>query len=66
MGPLYGASSERSLGEVVWWVADGLQVCPPHSWGCPVIMKLDPEHVAWTCGRCGAIARTNDCAVRPL
>jgi hypothetical protein len=64
-GPLYNRASERSLSEMVWWVADGLQLCPPHAWGCPVIMKLDPEHVAWTCGRCGAIAKTGDPAVRP-
>jgi hypothetical protein len=64
-GPLYNRGSERSLSEMVWWVADGLQLCPPHAWGCPVIMKLDPEHVAWTCGRCGAIATTGDPAVRP-
>jgi hypothetical protein len=65
MGPLYNPDAERSIGEAVWWIADGLQLCPPHAWGCPVIMKLDPEHVAWTCGRCGAIATTYDPAVRP-
>jgi hypothetical protein len=42
-----------------------LSVCPPHRWGCPVIMKLDPEHVAWTCGWCGLVATTDDPAVRP-
>ena len=41
------------------------QECPPHAWGSPVIMKRDPEHVAWTCGRCGEIAFTDDLAVRP-
>jgi hypothetical protein len=40
-------------------------VCPPHEWGCPVIMELDPEHVAWTCARCGAIATSDDRSVRP-
>jgi len=30
--------------------------CPPHAWGCPVVMKLDPRSVAWTCAGCGAIA----------
>jgi len=30
--------------------------CPPHVWGCPVVMKLDPRSVAWTCAGCGAIA----------
>jgi hypothetical protein len=29
--------------------------CPPHAWGCPVVMKLDPRSVAWTCAGCGAI-----------
>jgi len=30
--------------------------CPPHTWGCPVVMKVDPRSVAWTCAGCGAIA----------
>jgi hypothetical protein len=30
--------------------------CPPHDWGCPVVMKVDPRSVAWTCASCGAIA----------
>jgi hypothetical protein len=64
-GPLFSSASERSLGEAIWWVADGLRLCPPHRWGCPVIMKLDPEHVAWTCGLCGAVAVSDDPAVRP-
>jgi hypothetical protein len=29
--------------------------CPPHAWGCPVVMKVDPRSVAWTCAHCGAI-----------
>ena len=29
--------------------------CPPHTWGCPVVMKVDPRSVAWTCAGCGAI-----------
>jgi hypothetical protein len=32
--------------------------CPPHDWRCPVIMKTNPDHVAWTCAVCGAIATT--------
>jgi hypothetical protein len=32
--------------------------CPPHAWGCPVVMKVDPRSVAWTCAGCGAIATT--------
>lgn len=63
-GPLFNSGAERSLGNALWWIVDGLQPCPPHDWGCPVIMKLDPDHVAWTCGRCGAIALTDDPAVR--
>ena len=65
LGPLHSCLSGVSIEDAVWWVADGFQSCPPHRWGCPVIMKLDPEHVAWTCGRCGAIATTEDLAVRP-
>ncbi len=64
-GPLYSPAPERSLGARIWWVADGLQPCPPHAWASPVIMKIDPEHVAWTCRRCGAIAVTDDVAARP-
>jgi hypothetical protein len=64
-GPLYDRGAARSMGDAVWWIADGLRVCPPHDWGCPVIMKLDPEQVAWTCGRCGAIATTHDSSDRP-
>jgi len=33
--------------------------------GCPVIMKRDPDHVAWTCRHCGEIAISRDLAVRP-
>jgi len=29
--------------------------CPPHLWGCPVVMKIDPRSVAWTCAQCAAI-----------
>jgi hypothetical protein len=51
-----------ALGEDI---TDGRRNCPPHAWGCPVIMKLDPGHVAWTCARCGTVATTGDPAVRP-
>jgi len=64
-GPLHNPATQRSVGEAIWWVADGLQLCPPHAWNCPVIMKLDPEHVAWTCGRCGLIAKTDGLSSRP-
>ena len=39
--------------EMIWWVADAMQVCPPHEWACPMISKLDPERATWTCRRCG-------------
>ena len=26
-----------------------------HDWRNPVVSKLDPEHVSWTCARCGAL-----------
>jgi hypothetical protein len=64
-GPLYNLASERTMSETLWWVADGLQNCPPHDWACPVVMKIDPEHVAWTCAQCGATTLTDDPGVRP-
>lgn len=64
-GPLYNPTPRRSIEEAVWWIADGLYPCPPHDWRCPVVMKADPDHVAWTCARCGAISTTDDPAVRP-
>lgn len=63
--PLYNRDAEPPLSGWLWWIADGLQPCPPHAWDCPVVMKLDPEHVAWTCRRCGAIALSDDYSVRP-
>ena len=39
--------------------------CPPHAWGCPVVMKLDPRSVAWTCAHCGAIVTVPVGAPRP-
>ena len=64
-GPLYARGAVGSVSDAVWWIADGLLPCPPHDWDCPVVMKLDPEHVAWTCARCGAIATSGDPAERP-
>jgi hypothetical protein len=64
-GALYSPRPERSLAETIWWVADGMAMCSSHEWGCPVRIKLDPEHVAWTCGRCGAIATSEDPRVSP-
>jgi hypothetical protein len=42
-----------------------LSLCPPHRRDCPVIMKRDPEHIAWTCPRCGRVATSDDLGVRP-
>ena len=64
-GPLYDRAGANAVSAAVWWIADGLRPCPPHDWDCPVVMKLNPEHVAWTCARCGAIATTGDPAQRP-
>jgi hypothetical protein len=64
-GPLYSPATDRPIGEAIWWAADGLALCPPHRWDCPVIMKLDPGQVGWTCARCGAIATTRDPGIRP-
>ncbi|MGZ4324513.1 MAG: hypothetical protein ACXVH3_22260 [Solirubrobacteraceae bacterium] len=62
--PLTRHELGRSLRQAVEpEVALGL--CPPHRWGCPVIMKLDPDHVAWTCGRCGVVATGDDLGVTP-
>jgi hypothetical protein len=57
--PLFHDSGERSLADAFWEIADALQLCPPHDWRCPVIIKLDPDHVAWTCARCGATAKAS-------
>ena len=64
-GPLYDCACARSLDDAIWWVVDGLRTCPPHEWRCPVVMKVDPAHVAWTCSLCGAIATSDDMAAKP-
>jgi hypothetical protein len=64
-GPLYNPDPVRELGATVWWVADGLRLSCPHRWGCPVIAKLDPDHVAWTCERCGRVATSVDFFAQP-
>lgn len=28
IGPVYNPNSERSMGEAIWWVNDGLKLCP--------------------------------------
>lgn len=58
-GALYNPAPKRPMAETIWWIADGLRPCPPHDWRCPVRMKLDPDHVAWTCARCGNVATTS-------
>ena len=39
--------------------------CSTHTWACPVLMKLDPNAIAWTCSVCGAIHSTPVGAPRP-
>ena len=57
--PLFTASREHDqLIEALWEIVDALNLCPPHAWSCPVIMKLDPEFVAWTCAHCGTTAKS--------
>jgi hypothetical protein len=36
-----------------------------HDWRCPVVMKTDPDLVAFTCGRCGQIATVPASDPRP-
>jgi hypothetical protein len=62
---LSGRHSDDLLGELIWWVADAMRVCPPHEWACPVIAKLDPEHTSWTCRRCGQVGISPDLDHRP-
>ena len=45
---------EHSMQESERSVPGPVRGCAPHDWRCPVIIKLDPDHVAWTCARCGA------------
>jgi hypothetical protein len=64
-GPLYNRRAERSLSDAIWWIADGLQLCPPHPWGSPVRTTVDPDLICWTCAGCGALATTRHAAVKP-
>jgi hypothetical protein len=64
-GPLYSHNPDVSLPSAIWNVADGLQPCPPHDWRCPVVPKLDPDHVAWTCAICGTVASSNEIGEQP-
>lgn len=54
------AAPERPPLELIWLVADALRICPPHAWGCPVVSKVQPERVAWTCRHCGEILVTGE------
>jgi hypothetical protein len=38
---------------------------PPHAWDCPVVMKMDPGSVAWTCANCGSIVTVPVGSPRP-
>ena len=42
-----------------------LRDCLPHDWGCPVLAKLEPESVAWTCAKCGMITMVPAGTPRP-
>jgi hypothetical protein len=64
-GPLYSTRPTRTMSDFVWWIADGLVLCPPHQWRCPVVTKVEPHHVAWTCVRCGALGVSDDLATGP-
>jgi hypothetical protein len=58
--------TDRSALDVAFWsIVEGIESCPPHLWSCPKVMKLNPEHAAWTCERCGAIAITDGPELRP-
>ena len=63
--PLYWGGCRHSLADAIWWVADSFQDCPPHAWGCPVVMKVDPHNVAWSCSRCGAMGFSGDSDAPP-
>jgi hypothetical protein len=32
-GPPYNPAPEHPIEELIWWVADGLAPCQPHTWG---------------------------------
>ena len=60
-GPLYNPASPVPVGTSIWHVADGLELCPPHAWGCPVTMKVDPDASP---GHAGAAARSRRPTIR--
>jgi hypothetical protein len=64
-GPLYSVRPTRTMADYIWWIADGLALCPPHQWRCPVVTKVEPHHVAWTCVRCGVLGTSDDFATTP-
>lgn len=63
--PIFSPDPVVSLRSAIWHVADGLQLCPPHDWCCPVVSKFDPEHVAWTCAVCGVVAMSDAATEQP-
>jgi hypothetical protein len=63
--PRHNPAPPEPIARMIWWAADGLQICPPHRWRCPVVMKLDPEHIAWTCGYCGTTALGDNLTTGP-
>jgi hypothetical protein len=65
LGPLYSPCAARSLGDAVWWIADGLQPCEAHAWESPSVCRHEPRRVDWTCRRCGALATSGDPGVPP-
>ncbi|MGA2015106.1 MAG: hypothetical protein ABSH51_31885 [Solirubrobacteraceae bacterium] len=65
LGPLYNPRATRSLGDAVWWIADGLQPCETHAWESPTVCRHDRRQVQWTCRQCGALATTADPGVPP-
>jgi len=64
-GPLYNPASRCSLEHAIWRIADGSYLCRAHDWQSPALTKPVPDPTAWRCARCGAIAATDDPAVRP-
>jgi hypothetical protein len=53
------------MNNVVWLGESFAVLCPPHDWRSPLVAKLDPDHLTWTCARCGAIATTDDSVSPP-
>jgi hypothetical protein len=63
--PMNLTEPEPALGAARGTAGTGDRSCPPHRWDCPVLTKLDPLAIAWTCRACGAIVTTPVGAPRP-